>query len=150
MLRRLIIDTRASISVEAGLVLPFLILLGIAAADYSNLLISHHKMQSSLTNAGNYLARAGAPNALEANARNLAVTGVISGGTAKLPGWTTGDINIAYKTTVNANNNYRGNNIRVVQVSTALEYRGFGFVNAVVPGRVTMRDTFEVRIEGSI
>jgi len=149
MLRRLRQDTRASISVEAGLALPFLILLGMGAADYSNLLISHHKMQSSLTNAGTYLARAGAPSALESRAKNLAVTGKMSGGTAKLPNWTTSDITIAYRTTVNSGSNYRGNNIRVVKVSSALEYRGFGFVNAIVPGRVTLRDSFEARIEGS-
>jgi len=149
MLKRLLNDTRGSISVEAGLALPFLLLLGMGAVDYSNLLISHHKMQSSLTNAGNYLARAGVSGTQENNAKNLAVTGAISGGEAKLPGWTTSDISIAYKTAVNSSGNYRGKNIRVVQLSTTLEYRGFGLVNAIVPGRVTMRDTFEVRLEGA-
>ncbi len=141
-------DTRASISVEAGLALPFLILLGMGAADYSNMLISHHKMQASLTNAGAYLARAGAAPAFEDRAKNLAVTGALSGGTAKLPGWTKDDITIAYKTTVNTGGQYRGLDVKVVQISTALDYRGFGLVNAIVPGRVTMTDSFEARING--
>lgn len=141
-------DTRGSISVEAGLTLPFLILLGLGAADYSNMLISHHKMQSSVTNAGTYLAKTGGAGTSEDKAKNLAVTGALTGGTAKLPGWTKNDIIISYATTTNANGAYRGGDVKIVKLTTALEYRGFGLVNAIVPGRVTMRDSFEARIDG--
>lgn len=139
-------DRRGSVSAEAALIVPALILLGLGAADYSNMLISHHKMQTSVTNAGIYLAKSGAPANAESKAKNLAVTGQLTGGMAKLPGWENGDITITYSTTANANSNYRGADVRIVKLSTELDYQGFGFVNALVPGRVKMRDTFEARI----
>lgn len=141
-------DISGSVSVEAAFILPVLILLGLGAADYSNMLISHHKMQTNVTNAGLYLARTGETGGAADKAKNLAVTGALTGGTAKLPGWSKTDIIISYTTTANPNGNYRGGDVKIVTLTTALEYRGFGLVNAIVPGRVTMRDSFEARTDG--
>lgn len=142
-------SSEGSVAIEAAFALPFLILIGLGAVDYSNMLLSHHKMQSGLTGAGNYLARTRAPQNFETQAKNLAVTGQMAGGTAILPGWSASDISISYKNEANTSGNYRGaDNVQVVQISTALTYTGFGIVNAITPGHVVMRDTFEVRVDG--
>lgn len=149
MIFRFLHNQDGAVIVEAALALPVLILLGLGAADYSNLLMSHHKMQSGVTHAGNYLARSRAPVAVENTAKNLAVTGQTAGGTARLRNWTVADITISYKNQANYSGQYRGDTtIQTVQVSTSLAYKGLGIVNAVSRGPVIMTDTFEARIDG--
>ncbi|MEE9346738.1 MAG: TadE/TadG family type IV pilus assembly protein [Robiginitomaculum sp.] len=149
-LRGFVFDASGSVAVEAVFVLPFLILLGLGAVDYSNMLLSHHKMQTSVTAAGTYLSRSRTPQNYEAQARNLAVTGKLSGGSAILPSWSVSDITISYQNAQNSNNQYRGQEtIKTVKVETRLAYQGFGFVNAITPGAaVMMSDSYEARIMG--
>jgi hypothetical protein len=107
-------------------------------------------MQTSVTAAGTYLSRSRNPQNYESQARNLAVTGKISGGQPLLSGWSASDITISYETTQNNTNQYRGSDtIKVVKVETSLDYQGFGFVNAITPGGVVvMTDSYEARIMG--
>lgn len=135
-------------AVEAALVLPFLILLGYGAVDFSNLLISHHKMQTQLTAATDYLSRAPSPQSFETQARNLAVTGQLSGGQPLLAGWSVQDIQINYRNTDNSGGLYRGDAvITSVKLSTSLNYQGFGLVNAIVPGgAAVLTDSYETRV----
>lgn len=141
-------NERGTVALEAVFALPFLILLGLGAVDYSNMLISHHKMQSGLTSAGNFLAKSRAPQNYESQARNLAVTGNLSGGAPLIPGWDNNDVTISYRTVSNANGEYRGEQIvQIVSVSSDVAYQGFGFVNAITPGGAAiMTDSYEARV----
>lgn len=141
-------NTRGTVAIEAAFALPFLVLLGLGAVDYSNMLISHHKMQSGLTSAGNFLAKSRTPQNYEGQARNLAVSGNLSGGTPLIPGWENSDVTITYRTISNANGQYRGEQtVQIVSVSSDVAYQGFGFVNAITPGGAAiMTDSYEARV----
>jgi len=148
MFARFLHNERGTVAIEAVFALPFLVLLGLGAVDYSNMLISHHKMQSGLTSAGNLLAKSRAPQNYENQARNLAVTGNLLGGEPLIPGWEHSDVTISYRTINNANGDYRGDQtVQIVSVTSDVAYQGFGFVNAVTPGGpAMMTDTYEARV----
>ncbi len=137
-------------AVEAAIILPVLLLLGFGAADYGNLLLQKHRMNSGLVAAGNFLARSSTPEALEAPARNLAVTGSTTGRDTRVKGWQISDVAIRYRSQPNNNGAYRGaGNIRTVIISSQANYTGFGIVTLISPGGITIRSRYEERILGS-
>lgn len=143
-------DTRGAMAVEAAIILPVLLFFGLGAADYGNLLLQKHRMSSGLVAAGNFLARSSSPEALEAPARNLAVTGSTTGTDPRVNGWSIADVAISYRSQQNNNGDYRGgNNIRTVILSSETNYTGFGIVTMISPGGVTIRSRYEERILGS-
>ncbi|WP_017931166.1 TadE/TadG family type IV pilus assembly protein [Robiginitomaculum antarcticum] len=146
---RFLRDKLGAITAEAALIFPVLILLGLGAVDYSNLLYQKHMMETSLTSAGIYLSKTRDPQSREGQAKALAITGHIMGGEAKLRNWTADDITISYAIVDNTKGDYRsGETVTTVQLSTELAYTGMGLINAVAPGDIIMRANYEERIVG--
>ena len=99
--------------------------------------------QAGVRDAARYLARVSDPttsttpcastvlSAKESTAKNIAVTGVVSGGTNRVSWFNTTDVTISYLTVANPNNAlYRGPNpITIVQVSANPSYPGVGFLS---------------------
>lgn len=137
-----------SVAIETVIVLPLMLLIGFGAMDGSLLMLQNHKIETGLSSAGNYLAKAPNPKALESRARNLAVTGQLgSGGTLKVNQWTISDINISYKVTDNSTGDYRGGDtVNVVQLSTSIPFKGLGLFNAISGGSLNITANYEERL----
>ena len=135
-------------AIETVIVLPFMILIGFGAVDGSLLMLQNHKIEAGLSSAGNYLAKASNPKALENRAKNLAVTGQLrSGGKSKVNQWAVRDVNISYKATNNNADEYRGGDIvNVVQLSTSIPFQGLGFLKSISGGSITITANYEERL----
>ena len=126
---------RGSATVEAALVVPFLLTIGLGASEVANVVNETHRMKTGLASGARMLARAQNPSALEAEARNVAVTGVRAGGKPRAPGWTTAHVTVSYRWVDNASETYTGGDtIRIVRLSSTKPYSGVGLL-ALARGR---------------
>ncbi|NNE59157.1 MAG: hypothetical protein HKN36_13710 [Hellea sp.] len=143
-------NKRGGVIVESALILPLMISAGLSGLDASNMLIQNHKLEGQLAMAGTYLSKSDNPVARESAAKNLAVTGDISGtGPARVKGWTAGDITVSYLATSNTNGDYRGeSNIETVKIYTELDYKGFGILSSIMPNGITIKAEVQERIVG--
>lgn len=147
-LKNILLRNDGNVVIEAALILPFLISAGLGAADASYMLLQNHRAESQLTIAATYMSKAHYPQNVENQAKNLAVTGVIgSGGTPLIAGWSSQDINIAYKTVDNTSGSYLGGgSVKVVQISTEIPYSGLGIVNSITRNSIKIKVTVEERL----
>lgn len=123
---------------EGAIVFPLLLTLGLGAIEFSNAFYDHQEITTGLRDAARYMARVlptGSVNnpcanaTAMANAQNLAVNGVISGGSARISGWTTGNVTISCAAVSNASSTYRGpSTLYIVTASTAVTYPQFGLL----------------------
>jgi len=136
--------------VEAALLLPLLITAGLGGLDASNMLLQNHKMEGQLTIASAYLSKSNDPAQRETSAKQLAVTGNVSGsGGAIIPGWSTNDVTISYATIDNSGELYRGGaTIQTVRISSTLNYKGFGVLSSILPNGIKLKSSVEERIVG--
>ena len=73
---------------EALVAVPFLFLLSVGVLEFGAVLWEREQIQTGLRDAARYMARCRAPVACEANARNLAYRGDVSGADPlRVPGW---------------------------------------------------------------
>jgi Flp pilus assembly protein TadG len=128
--------------VEMAALLPFLLLLGCGVFEFGAFFYQYQMIEAGVRDAARYLARVSDPttsttpcasavlSANESAAKNIAVTGVVSGGTNRVSWFNTTDVTISYLTVANPNNAlYRGPNpITIVQVSASPSDPGVGFL----------------------
>jgi len=131
-------DTRGSAFVEAAVVMPVLVPLIFGVFEFSWAFHKQQLVESGVRDAARYLART-APDTTPptspcdnatfvANAQNIAVTGVVSGGTARVPGWTVGSVTITCPSFDNSSGSYQGaTTIYRVTVSTSFADPALGF-----------------------
>ena len=127
MIRSFAACRRGAAAVEAALVMPLLLTLGLAAADAGYLFSETHRMKAGLATAARYLAKAPDPEALEGAAANLAVTGRRTG-----DGELTG-----------------GDDLRIIRVDSTRPYAGFGLLALVGLGAIEVSAAHEERWTGS-
>src|SRR5438876_12286496 len=110
-----------SAMVEMAAILPFLLILGCGVFEFGTFFYQYQMIETGVRDAARYMARVSDPSisttpcasavlaAKEASAKNVAVTGVVSGGTNRVSWWNAADVSIAYLTVANPNNTlYRG------------------------------------------
>ena len=119
---------RGAAAVEAAIIVPVLLSIGLGAAETGNLVNETHKMKTGLASGARMLARAPAPApaSVETEALNLAVTGSIDGSLpARLPGWRTSQVTVSYRFVDNSGALYTGGDqIRVVRLDSSRPYSG--------------------------
>lgn len=129
---------RGSATVEAALVVPFMLSIGLGAAEAGAMVSETHKMKAGLAAGARLLARAQDPPSLEADARNLAVTGQRSGGAPRVPGWTSAQVTVSYRWVSNSSGDYTGgSSIRIVRLQSAKPYRGLGLLSLFAGNQIT-------------
>src|SRR3954447_19488159 len=94
-------DDEGSVLVEATILMPFLVTLMFGLFEFSWYFHKQQLVESGVRDASRYLARTATDTTpptnpcdnatFVANAKNIAVTGVTTGGTARVPGWTAGN-----------------------------------------------------------
>jgi Flp pilus assembly protein TadG len=140
-LRSLWWSSDGSALVEGALLLPMLCALLFGVYEFSWYFYQQHLVSTGLRDAARYLARSVSPcdttspswAANEAHAKNLATTGSINGGTARVRGWTAAMVTsrcrqIDNQTAANGLRPYRGPGvIHAVTVSTRFTDPSLGF-----------------------
>lgn len=150
-------DEKGGVIVEASIILPMLLLLGLVAFEFSNVFFQHQAVTTGVRDAARYAARTPRPagssceetvesEAIVTAARNLALSGDIYSSTpARVAGWKTTDVSVTATTTANpfdattGSLTYRGPDpVCVVRVSSSYTYRkigilsGFGFITPTI------------------
>ncbi len=149
-LRQMLRDEYGGMIVESALVFPVLITIGIGGIDASYMLIQNHKVEGHLAVAANFLSKSDMPENHETTARNLAVTGNPDGnGDPIIKGWSTEQVRIKYITTANNNDSYRSDgDVRTIEISTSLDYKGFGLLSSILPETPRLSARVQERIVG--
>ena len=150
IIKKILEDENGGMISEAALLFPILIGLGLGGIDMSYMLIQNHKLESQLSAAAGFLSKSDAPEAIEILAKQLAVTGQIDGqGSAVIKGWTLSDVQIAYITTPNNGDIYRSDgDVRTVELSSRIDYRGFGILSSVLPNQARLSGRVQERLIG--
>jgi Flp pilus assembly protein TadG len=144
-------DRDGAALVEFSLAAPLLIFLMCGMAEFANVMRQYHVMEKGVRDAGRYLARVPMTgctvngSAVTA-ARNLAVTGRTSGGTALLPNWA--DVNTVSVSVAECFNNadgaYRGHaEVPVIQVQASAPYVDLGLLTIIGVGAINLEATHQ-------
>jgi Flp pilus assembly protein TadG len=145
MTRRLFRDGRGSAAVEMALVSPMLLILMMGAVELGNYFYSQHILVKGVRDGAIYAARqdiatnydcsAGTPtvpSTVVTNTKQLVRTGQLTGGTDRLPNWTSGStsftvtvscVTAAGGTTLGGMYTSNGGKVPVVTVTAQLPYR---------------------------
>jgi Flp pilus assembly protein TadG len=135
------LDQQASALIEGAAMVPLLILFFVGVFEFSWFFYRQHLITIGLHDAASYLARSSDPcdptshawkTALE-QAKNLATTGSISGGAARVRGWTADSVKphctkIDNPIGTNGLSRYRGSSVYAVTVSTKFTYPSLGLL----------------------
>jgi Flp pilus assembly protein TadG len=155
-------DRNGAAMLELALVLPVVMALGFGAIEFGNLIYRDHLLWNGVRDGARYYAglsydasNATQTTANETAAKNIAVTGVTSGGTARVSGWTTGQVTISYATVANGPTScgtekcFRGaDTITMVTLSTNYPYSSLGFMGFLGLGSVNLTASHQERVIG--
>ncbi|MGN6718209.1 MAG: TadE/TadG family type IV pilus assembly protein [Candidatus Binatia bacterium] len=115
---------------EGAIVLPIFLTLVCGVYEFGFYLYQRQMIAAGIRDATRYLALTDNPNNLtyQVNARNLAVTGSITGGTARVPGWSTDDVTVEVSTVNNQPTTSSRTMVQIVTVSTHFADPSLGFL----------------------
>jgi Flp pilus assembly protein TadG len=131
-LKLLRIADAGSVLIEASLVLPLLLVLIGGVFEFGFFFYQQQLISTGVRDAARYLALTADPTnpSNQNEARNLAVTGSIAGGVARLAGWTVDDVSVTITPWDNSDGALSGGTaIPIVTVSTSVVDRSLGFLS---------------------
>ena len=139
---------RGSATVEAAIVVPVLLSLGLGAAEAGNLVNEVHEMKTGLAAGARLMARAPAPESVETQAVNLAVTGTANGsGHPRVAGWKAEHVDVSYRWVDNSTGQYTGGaQVQIVRLDTSRAYKGLRLLT--LAGGITLNASHEERWTG--
>jgi Flp pilus assembly protein TadG len=124
-------NKEGSALVEATVVVPVLFTLTFGVYEFSWVFYTHQLVSAGVRDAARYAAKALNPcdSTIETDVKNLATTGQIDGsGTARVHGWSAGDVSVSCTTIDNSAGSYRGGpTITIVHVTTSFTDNSLGF-----------------------
>ena len=128
-------DEQGSALVEIAIVTPFVLLLAAGVFEFSNIFNTRLLLEAGVEDASRYMARCSSDwNTCSTLATNLAVNGAVTGGSARVTGWTTSQVTITPYLSTPAIDTATGTqlylsstaNVVVVQVKTSYPYPTLG------------------------
>jgi Flp pilus assembly protein TadG len=141
-------DHRGAALVEMTVLLPFLLALGCGVFEFGAFFYNYQLVEAGVRDAARYMARVTDTSASKvpcdpavlaakvANAKDIAVMGVIGGTTPRVSWWAKADVTVDYATVfanplISGYPSYRGplSGIRVIKVTTSPTYPGVGFLS---------------------
>jgi len=136
------LDQRGSALIEGATVIPLLIALVFGVFEFSWFFYQQHLVTIGLHDAADFLARSPDPcnaasrawKAEQQHAKNLATHGSLSGGAARVRGWTAQMVTTKCSKIVNpvepnGLSRFRGASVYVVTAATEFTYPSLGFLN---------------------
>jgi hypothetical protein len=140
--RRIWLDQRGSALIEGAAVIPLLIALVFGVFEFSWMFYQQHLLAIGLHDAAGYLARSSDPcnavspawKAEQQHAKNLATSGSLTGGAARVRGWTAQMVTTKCSKIDNPIGPYglsrfRGASVYVVTAATQFTYPSLGFLS---------------------
>jgi Flp pilus assembly protein TadG len=128
-------DERGVAIIEMAVVLPVLLAIGLGVIEFGNAIYSKHLITNGVRDGARYAAGRPADCACDADIKNIAMKGVLSGGTYRVAWWNdpATQISVSYTTTANddgaGNKLYRGGaTIPKVTVTATAPYQQLGFL----------------------
>lgn len=138
-LRRLCHSTRAAAAAEMALVTPLLLILMFGSVEIGNYFLNEHILVKAVRDGARYAGRqsftyysscSGAPGGTVVDdTRKLVMTGLLSGGSARLASWSAATITVSHSCTTTAGTEtmsgiYRGaaNGAPIVTVAASVPY----------------------------
>ena len=154
-------DQRGSALIEGAALIPLLIALIFGVFEFSWLFYQQHLVAIGLHDAANYLARSSDPcNAVsrdwkteQQHAKNLATSGSLTGGAARVRGWTaemvtTRCTKIDNPAERNGLSRFRSASVYVVTASTQFTYPSLGFLSLLHLGSPVISASYSERAIG--
>jgi Flp pilus assembly protein TadG len=131
-------ESEGSALVEAAILMPVLVTLMFGLFEFSWYFHKQQLVESGVRDAARYLTRVAPdgtnpctltnPVDFAARAKNIAVTGLATGGTARVPGWTVASVNLSCAQVDNSNQAYQGaSTIYIVTASTSFADPTLGY-----------------------
>ena len=157
IIRRFKRDDEGAILVEMTLLTPFVLLLAAGVFEFGNILNTRMLLDAGVKDAARYMARCNSDwNTCSGYATNLAVNGAITGGSARVRGWTTDQVTVSKSFSAPAIDPATGTelylspttNIEVVQVSTTYTYANLGLWSYLGIVRLNLTVFHQERIFG--
>jgi Flp pilus assembly protein TadG len=136
-------EVSGSALVEATILLPLLMALFGGVYEFGFYFYREQLITTGVRDAARYLALSCDPtsSSTQTDAKNLAVTGSPDGGTARVPGWDSGSINVTVSFVHDNNDSYQsttssclrtvGASILIVTVSTRFSEPSLGFLDLI-------------------
>lgn len=150
-------DQRGAALVEVALVVPFMLLLSAGVFEFSNILNTRLLLEAGVEDGARYMARCSDSNwnNCVTLGTNLAVNGAVTGGSARVLGWTTGQVTVT-TTSTPAIDQATGtelylsntNNVNVVEVKTSYPYSNLGLWGYLGYGALTLTVSHQERVFG--
>jgi Flp pilus assembly protein TadG len=148
--------------IELAVVLPVLLTIGLGVMEFGNLIYRQHLIINGVRDAARYAS--GLPydaddtaqtDNITLAAQNIATTGTIAGGTARISWWGSGTVSVTYDTIDNGPTScgssrcYRPiSDIPVVTVSTSVDYVPLGFLGFLGLDEITLTASHQERVIG--
>jgi len=157
IIRRFKRDDDGAALVEMAIVTPFVLLLSAGVFEFGNILNTRMLLDAGVKDAARYMARCSSDwNTCSGYATNLAVNGAITGGSARVTGWTTDEVTISKPVSTPAIDAATGtelylsstSTVDVVQVSTSYPYPDLGFWSYLGFGQLTLTVAHQERVFG--
>ncbi|ESY98855.1 pilus biosynthesis protein TadE [Mesorhizobium sp. LNHC209A00] len=156
-LRRFHHDDRGSALVEIAIVTPLVLLLAAGVFEFSNIFNTRLLLEAGVEDASRYMARCSSDwNTCSVLATNLAVNGAVQGGSARVTGWTTGQVTITPVRSIQAIDPTTGTQLYlsstgtvvVVEVSASYPYPTLGLWSYLGFGNVKLTVFHQERVLG--
>ncbi|OBQ62608.1 TadE/TadG family type IV pilus assembly protein [Mesorhizobium erdmanii] len=150
-------DEQGAALVEIAIVTPFVLLLSAGVFEFSNIFNTRLLLAAGVEDAARYMARCSSDwNTCSGLAKNLAVNGAVTGGSARVTGWTTGQVTITPVVSTPAIDTATGTelylssttNVVVVEVSTSYPYPTLGLWSYLGFANLTLTVLHQERVLG--
>ena len=96
-------DESGAVLIEMAAVVPVIMLIGLGVLEFANFFYNYQLIQNGVRDAARFAASMPYPpsSTLPSEVQNLAITGVPSGGTARVAWWASTDVSVTYSTVPN-------------------------------------------------
>lgn len=142
---------RGSALLEGAIVLPVFLSLVCGVYEFGFYLYQQQLVAAGVRDAARYLALTDNPNnpTYQFDARNLAVTGSTTGGTARVNGWSPSDVTVEVSMVANpAATSAAGAMVQIVTVSTHFDDPSLGFLGLLGLSAPTISASHQERYVG--
>lgn len=149
---------RGAALIELAIIIPFLTVLGLGVMEFANYFFNYQLVQNSIRDAARYAASLpyDSTNTTQNDAaiKNLAITGVTTGGVKKVKWWSTSDVSVTWGSVTNSAlggglQSYRyAGNVPVVTVSTSVAYPSLGFLGFLGLNGILLQASHKERVFG--
>lgn len=152
------VGERGAALVELSIVVPVIMVLGLGVMEFANYFFNYQLVQNGVRDAARFAASLPYDPANktvnDTAIKNIAVTGVTTGGTKRVNWWNTTDVTVTWGSVANptlsgGGQSYRySGDVPIVTVSTSVGYPSLGFLGFIGLNSITLQASHKERVFG--